>query len=137
VLGTFALGDTHAVNCVPHTRVQGEYDMLRGSTLVVAISAVLHFTPAEAQTFRSSFVAVDAVETGYQRLTITGIVIGEASPTTREFYFSATSPSQFEVQLASCVRLALLALNKPGQFVFQVEYVSSGSPKCKLARATP
>jgi hypothetical protein len=82
-----------------------------------------------------SFATVDAVKVEYSRISITGIVEDEASPRTLTFYFS-TSSTAYSLQQA-CERLGLLAMAKPGQYVLEVQQVSSLSVKCTLARAAP
>jgi hypothetical protein len=114
--------------------------MLRAISLAVATAAFLLWTPAEAQPrTRWIYVTVDAVETDGFRFEITGILQGEATATTEVFFID--SSNQYHRAAAEiCHRHAMLALNKPGQFVFEIEpdpNVFGGSPKCKLARATP
>jgi hypothetical protein len=116
--------------------------MRRELTLFMAAVAFLVVTPAKAQTVRSYiYVTVDAVEWDSTRsLTITGILNGQASQTTETVFFSFFSGSSNDAQyfkVETCVRMALLAMNKPGQFVFELVDRGGGSVKCKLTRATP
>jgi hypothetical protein len=108
----------------------------------MAVVAFLVSQPAEAQTGHWSYITVDAVEVNWNRLAITGVLNGQASATTETIHFSGTGAGngpEFEFQIQSCLRLALLALNKPGQFVFEVDRppVAGSLPKCKLTRTGP
>lgn len=80
------------------------------------------------------FTAVDAVKLEYSKLSITGIVEGEAAPRTVAFYFASTHFRQ-----ESCERLVLLAMEKPGQYLLtmQNQTYSSSDANCSLSRANP
>jgi hypothetical protein len=114
--------------------------MLRVISLAVAAAALLFWTPAEAQPrTRWIYVTVDAVETNGYQFWITGTLQGEATATTQEFLFHISVDSQ-RMALEICHRHALVALNKPGQFLVEIEAVPTAfgdDLKCRLARATP
>jgi len=82
------------------------------------------------------FVTVDAASSYATRLRVTGILQGEA--TAREIFvtFSSTDAA---VRLDTCERKALLAMAKPGQYLFELTWPSSfaAEPTCKLTRANP
>jgi hypothetical protein len=85
-----------------------------------------------------SFETVDAVEVDdYLHITITGVLAGDTEASTYTFTASANSDrAAAAVANARCERLALLAMSKPGKYVFSALQVSNGStPKftCKLA----
>jgi hypothetical protein len=123
--------------------------MLRETSLAVAAAAFLFSGAVEAEPATGTqwtFVTVDSVEMSGDDLTITGILKDQASPSTLTFYVriysSQTSPSQpsDHIRVESCVKYALLALNKPGQFVLELRRVSDYyfyDVSCKLSRATP
>jgi hypothetical protein len=79
------------------------------------------------------FSTVDAVERTGNGLKITGILEGEAAPTGVWFYFSSSLPT-FD---ATCERLALLTMSKPGMYVLSVTQISNSYALCKIARAVP
>jgi len=104
-------------------------------------------TVAVAQTPQTTvFVTVDANErlpyaTGFA---LTGIREGDAGPTTVLFIQqSSGSPTE---DLAACERMALLAMNRPGQYQLRVNvdvYTPQNGPSftslrtCGLVRRTP
>jgi len=119
--------------------------MKRFVRAVAAVSAMLWSGAALAQTAptvaTTSFVAIDAVTVDHSTLAVTGVIEGEPAAVTREFHFAFTNYSSTHPyeQRQSCERLALLAMSKPGQYVFKVTVESYrwDYPSCSLARATP
>lgn len=91
------------------------------------------------------FVAVDAFsyDAASCRITVTGIVQGEASSSDQTFVYSCESSSSPNYELGrriqSCERMALLAMAKPGLYLFQVTPYTGFYyfPACKLARVNP
>jgi hypothetical protein len=82
------------------------------------------------------FTAVDSVEikdSGFT-FTVKGMVQGESAARTVElhstFFMSGYEPTQGAVR---CERMALVAMNKPGRFLFEVQQEDSGF-RCKLTR---
>jgi hypothetical protein len=75
-----------------------------------------------------TFDTVDAVEivNGSDTLVVTGILVGQTTPTTLSFYFVGVR----------CERLAVIAMSKPGKFRFGIGS-SGGSGSCKLILQTP
>ena len=76
------------------------------------------------------FVTVDAVTMQNGALTVTGIKEGESSPSQEYVSFSSSSTSG---ALDSCNRMAVLAMTRPGQFLYTIDR-STSSYKCKLTR---
>ncbi|GEJ57547.1 hypothetical protein AMYX_22880 [Anaeromyxobacter diazotrophicus] len=90
------------------------------------------------------FTAVDAFSYDPYacRFTVRGVVDGDPAASDRTFAYtceSTTNPNyELRRRLESCERLALLAMAKPGQHVFQVTpYVNYYFPACKLTRVNP
>jgi hypothetical protein len=84
------------------------------------------------------FTTVDGIRTTGGGLYVTGILEGEATAT--EHYISLSTSSSSGIDpLASCQRLAMLAMAKPGQFVLRlatpVDAYSTAT--CQLTRVTP
>jgi hypothetical protein len=110
-------------------------------SIVAAAAAVLFAaSPATAQTapvLVHTFSAVDAVEVDAAILRITGVLVGEAAPVTRQFPLP-TSAGYSEQYVATCHRFALLVMTKPGAYRFEVNYEYPGAfPNCKLLRVAP
>jgi hypothetical protein len=94
---------------------------------------------ARAQTAYPSYVftTIDAVSSYRSQLKITGILQGQAVATEITVSFSETDYAAANVAAQTCERKALLAMNKPGQYKFEVSLSSSGYPACKLTRVNP
>ncbi|WP_242345096.1 hypothetical protein [Anaeromyxobacter terrae] len=109
--------------------------------LAGALAAALVFAvAAQAQTAptRYVFVAVDAVEHKGNLFTVTGVLDGESDARTIAVSFNTSVSAYYRDDVATCQRLALLAMTRPGQFRFELVPGSTYSyPACKLARATP
>ncbi|WP_242339853.1 MULTISPECIES: hypothetical protein [unclassified Anaeromyxobacter] len=105
--------------------------------LLAGAAALLSAMPALAQTapVRYVFVAVDAVEIRSTTIKVTGVVDGESAPQTVTMTLSSSSGVD---SVAACERLALLAMTRPGQFLFEIQGSTTYNLNvCKLARATP
>ncbi|WP_243338149.1 hypothetical protein [Anaeromyxobacter soli] len=106
--------------------------------LLAGAAALLSAMPALAQTapVRYVFVAVDAVEIrSTTTIKVTGVVDGESAPQTVTMTLSNSSGVD---SVAACERLALLAMTRPGQFLFEIQGSTTYNLNvCKLARATP
>jgi hypothetical protein len=121
--------------------------MRRFSTLgtMAAVAGLAFAAPAGGQvatvvTTAVTFVTVDSVFAYASTLRITGIVQGESSPTEHEVTFlSASDTAASMTQAASCQRLALLAMERPGAYLYKLrkEYPSSGYYSCRLTRVDP
>ena len=83
------------------------------------------------------FTAVDTVSVQNTTVLVTGIVQGEAAPST--WAVRAYSSTEATAWAAICQRSALLAMSKPGQYLLEIQYLSStyGGSVCKLSRVTP
>ncbi len=83
------------------------------------------------------FVTVDAVQVEAYRVNITGVVQGEAAPSS--FYVQQyPSTGEPNVFAQNCQQQALLAMAKPGQYLFEIRQGSgTSSSTCKLTRVTP
>jgi hypothetical protein len=100
---------------------------------VAAAALLLCASPAaRAQTLSSYvFTAVDAVRLEYGWIYVSGMVQGETTPREIPFPFSHT----YAQERASCERLILLAVSKPGQYLLTLTRGSgSDFTYCKLAR---
>jgi hypothetical protein len=102
---------------------------------VAAVAGLLAAGAARAQSYYvdTRFSAVDAVRIRYSALVVTGIVEGEAGPSDRSFQWSSTTPEWIRT---SCERLAVIAMDAPGRYVFTVEVGGSNVNGCKLARTS-
>jgi hypothetical protein len=82
------------------------------------------------------FATVDAVAVQGAYVIVTGIVQGEEAPSTWAAAYSSSTGVDF---VAACQRNALIAMAKPGQYLLEIQYLSStsGGSVCKLSRATP
>jgi hypothetical protein len=81
-----------------------------------------------------TFVTVDEVQTYARTVRVTGILQGEASPTTTEISFGYVILTDVD-QVAACERKALLAMAKPGQYLLKLQPGNySFVPRCTLTR---
>lgn len=84
------------------------------------------------------FTAVDSVEikdSGFI-FQVTGLLQGERVARTVELFAGFyLSPSYQSPQTGErCERMALLAMNKPGRYLFEAQEETSGGFRCKLTR---
>lgn len=83
------------------------------------------------------FATVDAVSSQNSQLKVTGILQGQAAATEVTANFSyGTDYAAANVAAQTCERKALLAMAKPGQYLFGISY-SYGTWICKLTRVNP
>lgn len=108
--------------------------MVRSFLALCAALSLCVASVASAQATKTPvvYVAIDSVGLQLTELTITGVVQGEQAATTKVFVFSSGTESTVD----ACHRIALLAMMKPGQYLFRIvpEY---SAPDCKLSRVTP
>lgn len=91
---------------------------------------------AQTVTWNYTLVTVDAVSVTSGRLYVTGIPEGGATPIDAELPFSSTT-SGYDV-LSACQRVALMAMERPGQYKLLLSRGTSyGYPYCRLVRVTP
>jgi hypothetical protein len=84
------------------------------------------------------FTTVDAVSlTSSVYVYVTGIVEGEASPSTWATKSYSSDPGAGAQFADTCHRSALLVMAKPGQYRLEISYGSSANCYCKLIRVTP
>jgi hypothetical protein len=101
-------------------------------------SSLFVASPASAQTSSGNhvFSAVDSVTIRWDgQLTITGVLLGEASASTHGY--NVASDSRATAMAQSCLRLATIAMEKPGAFRLQIAVSSGIAHTCQLSRVTP
>lgn len=83
------------------------------------------------------FTAVDSVEISNGGFTfkVTGIVQGESTPRTFEGFSDFYRSDSYDGTGAAgrCERMALLTMNKPGRYTFEIQQENGGF-RCKLNR---
>lgn len=108
-----------------------------GLSLAPLALASAQSTPPPLPTY--VFTAVHSVElsdSGFM-LKVTGLLQGESDPQTvaLESFFSSLNHYYQSPQAAErCERMALLAMNKPGRYLFEVQQEPSSTFRCKLTR---
>jgi len=116
---------------------------MRHLAAALAIALAVVALPALGQSVPSAspskvFVTVDAVQVKYYQVIVTGIVQGEATPSTYYVQLSASDAAASTGFMQACQQQALLAMSKPGQYLLEIadgtSYVSS---RCKLSRVSP
>jgi hypothetical protein len=104
--------------------------------LTLGSPAIAQYTPALPVTNKVTFVTVDSVYMHWTTLRVTGIVQGEASASEYEVSFlSSSDPSAGRI--ANCQRLALLAMDRPGAYLFTLRNEGSNYYSCRLTRVNP
>ncbi|MCP3166939.1 hypothetical protein [Myxococcus qinghaiensis] len=114
--------------------------VLRAAALLLA-SVTLAPTALAAETPQPNvpyvFVTVDSYSVVHANgIEVTGILQGENTPRTLEFEFPY-SPTYYDASqhVSRCDRMALLLMNKPGAWLFEVSFQYQGAmPLCKLTR---
>lgn len=101
--------------------------------VMVAGFVTLSSRPAAAYPVDIRYDTIDAVEAaGATAITVTGIISGDGSPSTRTYGLLFSTPDIS----SRCERFALLAISKPGKFEFAI--VNHGSYfTCKIIARTP
>ncbi len=86
----------------------------------------------------TAYDTVDAIEVQGREIIVTGIVAGQAGPSTATYPILGASGAT-EAAAARCDRLALLAASKPGKFQFAVVQFGTNNPlfSCRLIVRTP
>lgn len=111
--------------------------LLAIAAAAVTLSLGLGIGARAQTTARYVFTTVDAVSSYVTTLSITGIQEGQAAATEVRVYFYAYDEAAKAMVIQSCERKALLAMNKPGQYTFEVSWSTYGYPTCKLTRVNP
>jgi hypothetical protein len=116
--------------------------MMHRFAICLAIASLLFVAPRPAAAATThTFDTVDAVELtahlagGNPRVIVTGILVGQTTPTTITFSFF-TSSQHLAVQ---CQDLAVLAMSRPGKYQFAIgsDGSSSNPGGCKLILRAP
>jgi len=92
---------------------------MKKSWIVALALAVFSLQPVASAQSAGAFMTVDAVGVSSYQITVTGVVQGAATPSTRYIYFNMGTYAQQAAALELCHRQLLLALSKPGQYVVQ------------------
>jgi hypothetical protein len=66
------------------------------------------------------YMTVDAMSVAPGSIAVTGVVQGQAVPTTRSVSFGSSVGVDRNPALEACHRMLLLALSKPGQYVAEI-----------------
>ncbi|NNC19030.1 hypothetical protein HRD49_13235 [Corallococcus exiguus] len=83
------------------------------------------------------FATVDSYTTGPMALEVTGTLVGESTPRTFRFWAGGYSnEASVSVEAERCDRLALLAMTRPGRFLFTWKWENSATNyvTCTLTR---
>jgi len=106
---------------------------LAALALVLVTVAALSFAPEAGAATTVPFMTVDAVNVTRVGIMVTGVVEGDAAPSTRTILFSVNPPDALALSVReACHKALLLALSRPGQYVVQA-YMDT----CNVALATP
>ena len=108
--------------------------------LVVCASTLAAPRHAAATIATITFDTIDAVELnneccGKVNLVVTGILVGEGTPTTRTFTFQNDSAVDAAATL-HCERFAVIAMSRPGKYQFAIGSVFNAGA-CRLILRTP
>lgn len=101
-------------------------------------SSLFAASPASAQTSFTNheFSAVDSVTIRWNgELTITGVLLGDASASTHGY--NIPSDSRATAMAQSCVRLATIAMERPGAYRLEIVAFNGTAHTCQLSRVTP
>jgi hypothetical protein len=114
---------------------------LAAAVAVIAVIAIRAGAQVSPSATPYVFVTVDEVYTEGHKLYVTGILQGDATATTQglNFYNSGSAGADGADILAACERKALLAMAKPGQYLFKLTpgMYSYYYPRCTLTRVNP
>lgn len=107
----------------------------------VAVIGMFASLPARAQSAEEVvYSAVDKVSVVIDQLTITGVVQGQTTATTADYNFNWYGEKGVDMAAAqNCLRLATMAIVKPGAFLFTIGRTQSPfgwRPSCALSRAS-
>jgi hypothetical protein len=109
--------------------------------LALAALALAPLVAARAQTtsactnYNCTYATVDSVSVVSTSVVVRGIPQGEAAAVERSFSFYSSGSTTMGASMETCSRMALLAMEKPGEYVLVFETLSGGFLKCKLSRA--
>lgn len=83
------------------------------------------------------YSAIDEVSVTGNSLIITGVILGQPAPSGQEFYVPDSGSTSGVGALQNCMKLATLAMVKPGAFLFSIVVDGWSFPVCTLSRAKP
>lgn len=107
--------------------------MKRVSIAVLAVVLLSLRHGVMAQATEGGLMTVDEVKFTTMGFKVTGVVQGESSPTSRDVLFTYGTDADKAAARENCARLLLLAMSKPGQYLFR----DTGDGTCALRIATP
>lgn len=115
------------------------------AVLAVAIASSAHRAGAQALTTTTTvYSAVDAFAVKGLQFTVTGVVQGESTSSTRTFQIvqSSAATSYTDAVFQNCSRVAALAMSKPGAYLVEVTPIAGSLTNlnlvgCALSRVTP
>jgi high-affinity Fe2+/Pb2+ permease len=95
---------------------QGGLAMKQLSIFTLAL-ALFSLQPTASAQVSTPFMTVDAVGVGVSTLFVTGVIEGQATPSTRQISFLSTYDATARAAaIDACHRQLLLALGRPGQY---------------------
>lgn len=83
------------------------------------------------------YSAIDEVSVTGNSLIITGVILGQPAPSSQEYFVPDFSSTSGAGALQNCMRLATLAMVKPGAFLFSIVVEGWNYPVCTLSRSKP
>jgi hypothetical protein len=111
--------------------------------LALALAIASFVVPsADAQTVSVAnpakiFAAVDAVSMYPGNMAVTGVLQGEAAPSTWLINLGATATATYDLA-NTCQRAAYLAMSRPGGYLLEIyNGTATTQAYCKLTRVTP
>jgi hypothetical protein len=116
---------------------------MKRAFLAAVLSAAAFAAVAQTSTVQTTYVftAVDSVKMDYQYVWVTGVQEGATTTSLAAVNCNLSSASSFDctTHLQNCQRLALLAMTKPGQWLFVIErgYPGASFASCELRRVAP
>ena len=105
---------------------------LAALALAAAGVAAFSFAPEAGAQVVTPYMTVDAIGITSGGFTVTGVVQGDLTPSTRTISFSSFLESWRIPAFEACHRSLLLALGKPGQYVVQANL-----GVCRVALVAP
>ncbi|WP_404369080.1 hypothetical protein ACIHQR_05750 [Corallococcus coralloides] len=115
---------------------------LRALALLAALSLAPSSAGAQTQSEQPSsgvdyvFATVDAYTVGHGTFHITGTLVNESTPRTIRFWTGGVTQDQASTsaEASRCDRLALVAMTRPGRYLFTSKWTNGGGLACTLTR---
>jgi len=98
------------------------------------IIAMLLALPVVAHAEDFVYQRLDAFSNAYSDMIVTGVRQNASDPEIRTFVFSGSTQAERGPQMAACQQMALLAMNRPGRYLFAVQNGFNSVQKCTLTR---